>query len=179
NRVTLTFGLALMDTCWVFPWAVLLQLWTEPVRGGGLLSAFSVLALVLLGALTTQWLGRHARGGRGRRLALAGLAALAAAAAVRFDRYPSAGGLEWVAPFLAALAAVIGQLSTTALAFALALYLWWRGVRAGSQTPSFTDVETAFRWGIGRLAAFGLVMSISTRPGVLPVVEAETTPYVV
>ena len=76
NRVTLTFGLALMDTCWVYPWAVLLQLWTEPARVGRLLSAFSVLALVLLGALTTEWLGRYARAShsRGRRLALAGLA---------------------------------------------------------------------------------------------------------
>jgi len=179
NRATLTVGLALMDTCWVFPWAVLLQLWIEPARGGGLLSAVSILALVLLGALTTQWLGRHARGGRGRRLALAGLAVLAASAAVRFDQYPTAGGLEWVAPFLGALAAVIGQLSATAFAFALALYLWWRGVRVGSQTPGFSDVESAFRWGIGRLAAFALVMAISTRPSLLPAVEAGTTPYVV
>jgi hypothetical protein len=178
--VTLTCGLALMDMCWLYVWAVLIGLWADPARGGGLLSAPLILGLLLTAALSTHLLGRPAR--RRPRLARASMATLAVAAAVlvvRLEHYPSANGLEWVGPLLGALAATIGQLSAPVLGFALALYLWWRGVRLGGQTPGFPDVESAFRWGIGRLAVFGLVIAISTRPSVLPGVEAATTPYVV
>jgi hypothetical protein len=167
-----------MDTCWLYPWAVLIGVWTEPGRGGGLLSGPAILALLLLAALSTHLLGRRARA-RTARLALAGLALLAAALAVRYEHYPNAAGLEWVVPLLGALAATIGQLTTPVLGFALALYVWWRGVRLGSQTPGFPEVESAFRWGIGRLAVFGLVMAVTTRASVLPSIESATTPYVV
>ena len=180
NRLALSIGLALIDTCWLFPWSVLLGLWTEPNRTTGVLSAPIILALLLLSAACTHLLGRSARTHpRRARFLLAALAVLAAALAVRLEHYPSAVALEWVGPLLSALAATIGQLSLPVLGFALGLYLWWRGVRLGSQTPGFTEVEGAFRWGIGRLAVFGLVMAISTRPSVLPAVEGATTPYVV
>jgi hypothetical protein len=110
---------------------------------------------------------------------MATLAVVAAVLVVRLEHYPSANGLDWVGPLVGALAATIGQLSAPVLGFAFALYLWWRGVRLGQQTPGFPDVESAFRWGIARLAVFGLVIAISTRPSVLPGVEAATTPYVV
>lgn len=179
NRATLTCGLALMDLCWVYPWCVLLALWTDPSRGVGLLSPVSVLALVLLGAWSTTFVGRVTRHGRGARYAFAALALVAATVSVRFEHYASFGGLDWVGPLVGALAALIGQLSAPVLAFALAMYLWWRGVRFGTQTPGFTEVEGAFRWGIGRLAAFVLVMAISTRAAALSSVEAQTTPFVV
>jgi hypothetical protein len=180
NRLTLTGGLALMDMCWLYVWSVLIGLWADPGRGGGLLSAPVILGLLLASALATHVLGRPARTRpRAARVALATLAVLAAILVVRFEHYPSLTGLDWVAPLVGALAATIGQLSAPVLGFALALYLWWRGVRLGGQEPGFTDVESAFRWGIGRLAVFGLIIAISTRPSVLPSVEAATTPYVV
>jgi len=179
NRATLTCGLALMDLCWIYPWCVLLALWTDPSRGTGLLSPVSVLALVLLGAWSTSFLGRVTRHGRRGRYAFAALALVAATVTVRFEHYASFGGLDWVGPFVGALAALIGQLSAPVLAFALAMYLWWRGVRFGTQTPGFTEVEGAFRWGIARLAAFGLVMAVTTRAAALSSVEAQTTPFVV
>src|SRR5258708_12594353 len=74
---------------------------------------------------------------------------------------------------------MVGQVSAPALAFGLGLFLWWRGVRLGIQTASCSDVENAFRWGIGLLVGFGLIMAISTRPSLLAVVEARTTPFVV
>src|SRR5205823_6682822 len=61
----------------------------------------------------------------------------------------------------------------------LGLFLWWRGVRLGSQMPGFADVESVFRWGIGALVVFAVLMAISTRPAQLPILEVETTPYVV
>jgi hypothetical protein len=180
NRLTLTIGLALMDTCWLFPWSMLLGVFAEAARGAALLSAPIILALLLLAALATHLLGRAARRNpRGARVLLAGLAVVAATLAVRIEHYPSANGLEWLAPLIGALATAIGQLTTPVLGFILALYVWWRGVRLGSQTPGYADVESSFRWGIGRLAVFALVIAVTSRPTSLPTLEAATTPYVV
>jgi Domain of unknown function (DUF4129) len=179
NRATLTAGLALMDLCWAYPWMVLLGLWTGAGRTDGLLSAISVLALVLLGAWSTTLLGRVTRHGPRGRYGLAALAIVAATTSVRFEHFGSFGGLDWVGPFVGALAALIGELSAPVLAFACALYLWWRGVRIGMQSPGFTEVEGAFRWGVARLALFAVVMALAIRPSLRPAIEAQTTPYVV
>ena len=173
NRATLTVGLALMDLGWVYPWSALLGTWAAPPRANGLLSSPTILALMLLSALATHLIGRRLGRARPAKLTLAALALLAAVVAVRLEHYSAVGGVDWVGPLIAALAATIGELTGPVVTFAMALYLWYRGVRLGSQTPSFTDVESAFRWGIGRLAIFGLALALSRR------LEAQTTPYVV
>ena len=178
NRLSLTLGLAAMDLCWVYPWSVLIGLWSGG-PGRPLLSPPGVFGMLVLGALTTQALGRYAAKRRSLRLSLAGLGAATASVAVRLDQYPGGGLVEWLVPFLSAVAATLGQLSAPVLAFALALYVWWRGVRIGAQHPSFVDVETTFRWGIGLQIAFGLLIAITTRPSVLPSLEAQTTPFLV
>ena len=178
NRLSLTLGLAAMDVCWVTPWAVLLGLWLDVSKPRALLSPLSVFLLVVLGALSTQYLGRRAVHNRAARAGLVGLGVLAVLLAVRLDQYPDAG-LEWLGLTAVALAAVIGQASGPAFAFALGLFVWWRGVRLGSQMPGFSDVEGVFRWGIGALVAGAVLMSISTRPAQLPTLEAQTTPFVV
>ena len=180
NRLLLTCGLALMDVCWVYPWSVLIGIWTEPNRAAPLLSVPVILPILIVAAASTHVLGKLSR--RRPRLArsvLAGLALLAALIAVRIEHYPVAAGLDWVQPLLGALAAAVGQLSLPVLGFALALYLWWRGVRLGSQTPGFPEVEGAFRWGVGRLAVFGLIMALSSRPATLKTLETTTTGSVV
>jgi hypothetical protein len=182
NRASLTLGLAAMDTCWLYPWCVLIgpwAIWSEPARGGPVLSATTLLGLLLVGAFSTQVLGRRFARTQATRFGLAAFAAIAALVAVRADHYPSSGAVDWLGPLLGALAVAIGQLSAPVVAFALALYVWWRGVRLGSQTSSFTEVEGAFRWGIGRLVVFGLILAISTRPSALPLLESQTTPFVV
>jgi hypothetical protein len=179
NRLSLTLGLAAMDTCWIYVWAVLLGLWTDLQKPMALLSPVSVFGLLLLGALSTQALGRRALANRGIGIGLLALGVVAVLIAVRFDQYPSLGGLEWVGAIVRALAVVLGQVGGPALAFALGLFVWWRGVRLGSQTATYVDVESAFRWGIGLLVSFGLVMALTTRSSTLPSVEARTTFFVV
>lgn len=180
NRLLLTCGLALMDVCWVYPWSVLIGIWTEPNRTAPLLSVPIILPILVIAAASTHILGKLSRSRpRFARSVLAGLALLAAFIAVRIEHYPVAAGLDWVQPLLGALAATVGQLSLPVLGFALALYLWWRGVRLGSQTPGFPEVEGAFRWGVGRLAVFGLIMALSSRPSTLQTLESVTTPSVV
>ena len=78
NRLSLTLGLGAMDVCWVMPWSVLLGLWLDLARPRALLSPLSVFALVLLGALTTQYMGRRAVHNRVPR---AGLVAVGVSAA--------------------------------------------------------------------------------------------------
>jgi hypothetical protein len=179
NRLSLTLGLAAMDTCWIYAWAVLLGLWTDLQKPTPLLSPLSVLGLLLLGAFSTQALGRRALANRGVRLGLLALGLVAVLLAVRFDQYPASGGLGWLGSIVGALVALLGQVSGPALAFALGIFVWWRGVRLGSQTATYVDVESAFRWGIGLLVGFGLIMALTTRPSVLPTIEARTTFFVV
>ena len=179
NRLSLNLGLVAMEVCWLVPWAMLLGLWIDARQMHQLLSPPSILAIVLLGSLSTQAFGRRAAATRGMRLGLAVLGVLVSLIAVRLDQYANSGSLEWLGLLLTALAVMIGQVSTPALAFGLGLLLWWRGVRLGIQTASYADVEGAFRWGIGLLLAFALVMAISTRPTLLPMMEAQTTPFVV
>ena len=69
NRVALTVGLVLMDVCWAYPWSALLGTWTDPPRDNGILSAVTILAILLLSAATTYLLGK--RMGRARAPALA------------------------------------------------------------------------------------------------------------
>jgi hypothetical protein len=168
-----------MEVCWLVPWAVLLGLWTDAAQLHQLLSPPSILAIVLLGSLSTQAFGRRAAANRGMRFGLVGLGVLVSLIAVRLDQYPASGGLEWLGQLVAAVAVMLGQVSAPALAFGLGLFLWWRGVRLGIQTASYSDVENAFRWGIGLLLGLGLILAISTRPSLLAVVEARTTPFVV
>jgi hypothetical protein len=179
NRLSLTLGLTAMDTCWIFVWAVLLGLWTDLQKQMPVLSPLSVFGLLLLGAFSTQALGRRALANRGMRIGLLALGLVAVLLAVRFDQYPDLGGLDWLGAMVRALAVVLGQVSGPALAFALGLFVWWRGVRLGSQAATYVDVESAFRWGIGLLVGFGLVMAITTRPSMLPAIEARTTFFVV
>jgi hypothetical protein len=169
-----------MDVCWVYPWSVLIGIWTEPNRTAALLSVPIILLILLSAAGSTHVLGKFSRRRpRFARFVLAGLALLAAIIVVRIEHYPVAAGLDWVQPLLGALAATVGHLSLPVLGFALALYLWWRGVRLGSQTPGFPEVEGAFRWGVGRLAVFGLIMALTSRPSTLQTLEGVTTPSVV
>ena len=179
NRLTLTFGLAAMDLCWFYPWSVLIGLWAANSTQAPLLSAPSVLGLVLLGALSTQVLGKYVANSRRSRLGLASLAALAALVAVRLDHYPTYGLVDWLLPVFGALASAIGDLTIPVVAFAFSLYLWWRGVRLGSQTASYVEVESAFRWGIAALLLFGVVVGLATRSSVQQALESATTPFVV
>ena len=181
NRLLLTCGLAGMTLCWLYPWSVLLGLWARPslAQARPLLGPGSIGLLLLLGAAGTHFVGRRAGAGRRSQLSLALLGLGAALLAVRFDQYPTSGGLEWLTALATALAIALGQPGPPSLAFALGVYLWWRGVRLGSQTPHFTDVEGAFRWGIGWLAVFGGIVGLTLRPSELPAIEAETLPYAI
>ncbi|HEV7662370.1 MAG TPA: DUF4129 domain-containing protein [Chloroflexota bacterium] len=179
NRLVLTLGLVVMETCWMAPWLILIGWWTQPDQPRALLSAASICGLLGLGALSTEVLGRQAARSRVARAGLVGLGLAVVLVVVRVDQYPHTQDFDWLGLLLAALAGAIGQLTAPVLALAAGLALWWRGVKLGSQAASYSDVEGAFRWGIGLLILFGLLVGLTTRPSQLVPLEAATTFYVV
>jgi hypothetical protein len=181
NRLSLalTVGLSAMDACWIAAWSALIGAWTDQTRPHPLLSAPSVLVLVLLGALSTQALGRRMADKRRQQVGVAGLGLVAVLVAVRLNQYADASGLDWLGSLVRALADAFGQGGVPVLAFALGLFVWWRGVRQGSQTASFAEAESEFHWGIGLLVAFALLAALTTRSGPLSTLEAQTTPLIV
>src|SRR5947209_7520296 len=58
NRAALTCGLAAMDVCSLYPWLVLVGLWTGTAAGVPLLSAGTGLVLLLTAAFPTPGIGR-------------------------------------------------------------------------------------------------------------------------
>lgn len=178
NRLALTIGLAAMDTAWLYPWSLLLGLWVPTTSGRPLLATPSIFGLLLSAALCAWFFGRR-KMSRARRTWFALLALVTATLAVRIDQFPRSGAVDWIAPLASAVALTIGDLSAPVLALAMGLFLWWRGLRIGSQSPSYVEVESSFRWGIGMLVTFGLIMALSTRPGMLQPLEAQTTPCVI
>jgi hypothetical protein len=179
NRLSLTMGLALMDVCWVYPWAVLVGLWSDLARPRPLLSPLSVFGLVMLAALSTEALGRRAVTSRAVQLGVALLGVAMVLLVLRQDRYPETEGLAWLGQIVGALAGMLGQLTAPALAFGVGLFLWWRGVRLGSQMPTYSDVEGRVRWGIGLLISMALITVLTVGASLVRSIEAQTTPFVV
>jgi hypothetical protein len=177
SRLWLTLGLAGMELCWMYPWVVLLGAWTA--QPTGLVSAFDVVVLAIFGALVSLGFGKAAARTRTGRAAIASVGLFGALLAVRADYYPNGGALDWVGDLVRALAASIGEPSAPVLALAVALFIWWRGLRVGIRMPAYVDVESAFRWGMGRLVVFALLIAVGVQPSRQPVIEAATTPYLV
>src|SRR3954471_11422141 len=107
-----------MEACWLFAWAALLGRFSEASGGRPLLSAASILALTLLAAFSTQYLGRRALSSATNRAALLTLGLASVLVVVRLDQYPGSAGLEWLGLIVTALAVAIGALTAPVLAFA-------------------------------------------------------------
>jgi hypothetical protein len=179
NRALLTIGLAAMQVCWIFPWTLLVVRWAQGDPERPLLGAASMLALLLLGALATRLVIRFVGVRRGGQITLVALGVLVVLAAVRLDYFADADMSGWLGAQWGAVAVMLGHPTLPALALGLALVLWWRGVQLGSSTPSFPEVDTAFRWNIGALIAFVLIVAVGTRPSQRPLLETQATPFVV
>jgi len=179
NRALLTLGLAAMQVCWIYPWSLLLVRWIQGDPERPLLSGLSMLVLLLLGAFATRLVIRALGVRRVGQLTLVGSGLACAVAAVWLNQYPDQGLGEALGALAQAVVVLLGRPTTSAVALALALILWWRGAQLGSYTPSLPEVDAAFRWNIGALVAFAVVLAIGTRPSQQPLLEAQATPFVV
>ena len=179
NRALLTVGLAAMQVCWIYPWSLLVVRWVQGDPERPLLSGLSMLLLILVGALATRVVIRALGVRKPGQLTLIGAGLVVVLIAVWLNHYPGAGLAESLGGLANAVVVLLGRPTTPALGLALGLILWWRGVQLGSYTPSLPEVDAAFRWNIGALIAFAVVLAIGTRPGQQPLLEAQATPFVV
>jgi hypothetical protein len=156
---------------------LLVARWIDGDASRVLLSPLSVLGLILLGTFATRVVIRFLGIRRPGQVTLMVLGLLAVLLAVRVDQFPNGGAVAW----LGTLAGTVADLHPTGatVAFGLGLVLWWRGVQLGSDSPSFPDVEAAFRWNVGALIGFALVLAVGTRPSLQPAIEAQATPFVI
>jgi hypothetical protein len=176
NRSLLVTGLALIDVCWLYPWSLLVAIW---IGGEVLLSPLSMLVLLLAGAFLTLAVLETLGARRAGQFTLVALALLMSLLAVRLDHYAAAGMLDWLPNLGESVAIAMGHPTPPAIALALALLLWRRGVQIGSSSPTLPDVDSAFRWSIGALIGFALLLALAIRPSVQPALEARATPFVV
>jgi hypothetical protein len=177
NRALVLLGLALMDLCWIYPWSLLLALWLA--GDTTLLSPMTLFALLSLATASSMLLLPRLRGRRRSQLTLIGLGVIVSLIAVRIDHFSAAGALDWLPRTAEAVAGLIGQPTAPAVALLLAVMAWRRGVQLGTDVPAFPDVENAFRWNIGALVVFALVLAVAVRPSQQPLLEARATPFVV
>jgi hypothetical protein len=179
SQLPLLVGLAVMEALWVYPLGLLLGVWLTTDRARPLLSAPSVFALVLIGALATQLVVRRLPTVSSRQWTLLALGAACIAVAVRAQYFPASGAIDWLGDLVKGVAVLLGRPTAPALAVGLGVFLWWRGVSIGSHTSDFMDVEIAFRWGIGGLILLGGTLAIAAPPGLRSQLEAEAAPFVV
>ncbi len=179
NRALLILGLAALEVCWIYPWSLLVGLWLDGTTTSGLLSPLTMLALLLLASGVTYVGVRRLRTRRQGQAALVAVGVLAALVAVRADHYPDGGLFGWLPRLAEALAVLFGHPTVAALAVLFSLLLWRRGAQLGSDTPAFPDVEAAFRWSIGALIGFAVLLALAVRPSQQPAIEARATPFVV
>jgi hypothetical protein len=168
-----------MQACWIYPWTLLVTKWVDGEASRALLSPLSVVGLILLGAFSTRLIIRYLGTTRPGQVSLVLLGLLVVLLAVRLDQFPGGDAVAWLGALALAVADLLGRPTAPAVALGLGLVLWWRGVQLGSDSPSFPDVEAAFRWNVGALIGFAVVLGIGTRPSQQPAIEAQATPFVV
>src|SRR5262249_56889238 len=122
-----------------------------------------------------RWLQAGKRG----QATVTALGLAASLVAVRVDHYPQAGAFDWLPKHAEALAGLLGHPTAPAIALFVALLLWRRGAQLASDTPTFLDVEAAFRWSIGPLVRFAVPLALTIRPSPQPALLARATPSLV
>ncbi|MCL4466538.1 MAG: DUF4129 domain-containing protein [Chloroflexi bacterium] len=155
----LPLSLAAMQTCWVYPWALLFGLWLRPGEAAPLLAAGWVLLLLAGSHLAALALSLRGWPLRRAQTALVALGLVAVALAVRADYL---GGVAladpaWLGALLQALATALPRPNAPSLAVALGILLWWRGLAQAQNSVTFERVERGFLMGLAALVGLALV----------------------
>lgn len=147
--------LAALETCWLYPWSLLLGYWFAPTGRAPLLSTPSVAALALLG-----WAAM--RGARRLSWPLPRLRLLVVGSGV----------------VAAGTAALLEHGAETGLAAGFfGLFLWWRAVRRGQDALGPDQIEDTFKLGLAGLVGF-LAVASATEGGRYLALQAAVAAYV-
>lgn len=159
RQLGLPLGLAAMQTCWLYPWALLFGLWVRPGEGAPLLSAGWIVLLLAGGHLAARALTLRRWPLARARAALVALGLVAVVLAVRghyLGRF-AATDPAWLDALARALATALPRPNAASLAAALGLLLWWRGLAQAQSSVTFERVERGFIFGLLALVGVALV----------------------
>lgn len=180
NHLALPLMIAVMETCWLYPWAALVGLWIEPGAYEPVLSAISVFMLLIVASQSTYMIFSKNWPLRKARIALLALGFIAVLFALRIDyfRHVPITDPAWFVALGNAFASAATNPSMPVFATALGFCLWWRGITYGREQISFDRVERVFRLGIFSLMALLLIAVIKGTASFAPL-ESRVGPYVV
>ena len=164
--VALPAGLALMECCWLYPWAVLLGHWLRPGGLTPLLAAPAVFLLLLLGGAAARAAERLRLPEPAVRALLVGGGLLAVLLVVRLDYYAAAppADLGWLVDLGRAVANMLGEMDTPPLAAAFGLALWGRGLSQAGGTLGVEEIADHFRFGLVALIVALLALATTAPP---------------
>ena len=178
--VILPTGLVVMDTCWAYPWALLLGRWLQPSSRTPLLSSAEVFGLLVVSQFLTRLVLRHGWSLSRSRVTLLSLGFVSVLVAVRLQHFGllAAGDAGWLYSLLRDFVLVPNWLSPPFVALALGFLLWWRGLSLGRGPASYESVEGAFSLGVALLVALFLG-ALAFSPDLQPLLQAEAGAYIV
>jgi hypothetical protein len=159
KRIVLPVGLAMMDLCWIYPWSLLIGIWLRPDASAPLLSAASILVLLIAGRAVTRFALGRPWPVRPTRIGVVALGLVVVLVAIRLDQYGQVGltDFTWFLDLGSAFASVFSRLSAPVPASALGLFLWWRAISLARGRLYFEDVERSFGIGLAALVTCLLV----------------------
>lgn len=164
SEAALPIALAVLRTCWLWPWLELARRWLSPTFQTALLSAPLIVGLSLGGVAATRCVTVLIRSLAGARMAVAGSGLLAAALVLWWQFYRQHYEL-WDVHWVGALGLQLTRWDVAVpppfLALLAVTYLWARGATDGSSSLEHEDVWGAFARGFVALTLFILVTAIS------------------
>ncbi|MCS7221471.1 MAG: DUF4129 domain-containing protein [Anaerolineae bacterium] len=164
SEAALPIALAILRTCWLWPWLELARRWLSPTFQTALLSVPLIIGLSLGGVAVTRCATVLIRSLVGARLAVAGSGLLAAALVLWWQFYRQRYDL-WDVHWVSALSLQLTHWDVVVpppfLALLAVIYLWTRGVTDGSSRLEHEDVWGAFARGFVALTLFTLVTVVS------------------
>lgn len=193
KMILMPVGLAAIETCWVYPWSLLMgiQMQSSPEtgvlanisrasEGRPLLSSLNIFELVIFSIAATRVTLRQKWSLAQARLALVSLGLVAVLLALHADQYGYAAliGPAWLTALASELPNALTHPSVAVLASALGVFLWWRGIAHGRDRLDFDSIEGTFRLGTVALVAF-LLFAAASAPVSYDRLQASIGVYVV
>ncbi len=139
--------LAIMECCWLFPWASVV---TGRQAGNPQLPFAALVSMLLLALYMTRLLELAAPSEGHQRLLTLFLALLSILLLVRLGVYAEyrPTDLTWLLRFVHELGNVLQRIPPALTVFALGLYLWWRGISLAQRELDVGSAGLSFRIGI-------------------------------
>ena len=146
RKELLYLGLAAMESCWFYPWLLLIT----PHSNFRRIPFIAILSILLLALYLTRLLGQEVISLLTQRIATIALALLSALLLLRLYIYAdySFGDISWLGRFAWEVGNVLQRIPPSLVAFFASLYLWWRGISLAQREFGVDAVGFSFRLGI-------------------------------